>query len=201
MSDSIKNIIELKIRKSKPGQLFLLSDFKNIGTSTAVRKSLSRLVQENKIKRIGQGIYIKPKFHKLLGELSPSIQSVVEYIAKKEHIIIKPTGAHALNLLGLSTQVQTKAVYLTNGAKRVIKIGNQSALLKPTTNKKMALKGKISSLLIIALEELKLDWISNENIKQIEKLIELEKREVLLDDLRLAPARVSDYLFKNFLKT
>lgn len=199
MINSIKNTIELKIRKSKPGQLFLLSEFKNIGTSTAVRKSLSRLVNENKIKRIGQGIYLKPKFNKLLGELSPSIQSVVEYIAKKEHIIIKPTGAHALNLLGLSTQVQTKAVYLTNGAKRIIKIRSQSALLKPTTNKKVALKGNISSLLIIALEELELDRISNENIKQMEKLIKLEKREVLLEDLKLAPAKVSDFIWKHFL--
>ena len=197
--NSIKNIIEIKIRKSKPNQLFLLSDFKNIGASTAIRKSLSRLVHENKIKRISQGIYYKPKHHKLLGELSPSIQSVVEYIAKKEHIIIKPTGAHALNLLGLSTQVQTKAVYLTNGAKREIKIGKQTALLKPTTNKKMALKGKISSLLILALEDLHLDRINDESKKQIEKLIELEKREVLLEDLKLAPAKVSDFLWKNFL--
>lgn len=135
----------------------------------------------------------------LLRELSPSIQTVVEYISKKEHIIVKPTGAYALNLLELSTQVQTKAVYLTNGAKRVIKIGNQTALLKPATNKKMALKGKVSSLLILALEELNLDHISNENKMQIKKLIELEKRVVLLEDLKLAPAKVSDFLWKNFL--
>lgn len=199
MKDSINDIITKKIRHSKPGQIFILSDFKDIGTSTSIRKTLSRMVKENKIKRAGHGIYYKPKQSKLLGELTPSINSVVEHIAKKEHIIIKPSGAYALNLLGLSTQVPMRAVYLTNGSRRVVKMGKNSALLKPTTNKKLALKGKISGLLILALEELKLDRIDEQVKKQIEKLIELENKKVLLDDLKLAPSKVSDFIMNNFI--
>lgn len=49
MNESVNRIIESKINRFKPGQIFLPSDFKELGTSTAIRKALSRLVEAGKV--------------------------------------------------------------------------------------------------------------------------------------------------------
>ena len=115
MKSSVNSIIELKINRLKLGQAFFASDFKELGTSTAIRKSLSRLVESKQVERMAQGIYVKPKKDKVLGKILPSMEELAESLAKKEHINIKPTGQYALNKVGLSTQVPTKLVFLSTG--------------------------------------------------------------------------------------
>ena len=66
MKESVNHIIELKIRGFKPGQVFFPSDFKELGTSTAIRKALSRLVESGQVERMGQGIYVIPKMTRFL---------------------------------------------------------------------------------------------------------------------------------------
>ncbi len=44
-------------------------------------------------------------------------------LAKKEKIRVKPAGAYALHQLGLTTQVPTKLVYITDGHPRLFKLG------------------------------------------------------------------------------
>lgn len=48
-------------------------------------------------------------------------------IARKRAIRIEPTGAWAANLLGLSTQVPVKIVYLTNGKPSTYTIGKNTS--------------------------------------------------------------------------
>ena len=55
MNASVNNTIELKIGRLKPGDVFLPSDFKDIGTSTAIRKALSRLVETGRVERMQNG--------------------------------------------------------------------------------------------------------------------------------------------------
>ena len=115
MKESVNHIIELKIRGFKPGQVFFPSDFKELGTSTAIRKALSRLVESGQVKRMGQGIYVIPKNDKVFGKVLPSMEQLAEVLAKKQHVKIKPSGQYALNKVGLSTQVPMKLVSLTIG--------------------------------------------------------------------------------------
>ena len=68
MKESVNQVIELKIRRAKPGSVFLPSDFKEKGSSTAIRKSLSRLVESGILERMGQGIYVVPKVDKVSGK-------------------------------------------------------------------------------------------------------------------------------------
>ena len=69
MKKSVSHIIERKISRFKPGQVFLPSDFKELGTSTAIRKVLSRLVESGQVERMGQGIYVIPKNDKVFGKV------------------------------------------------------------------------------------------------------------------------------------
>lgn len=187
--------IEKKLLKGKGGQLFFLSDFRGLGSEAAIRKSFSRLSKTGKVKRIAQGIYLIPKIDPVLGELMPSMESVAETIAKKEHIRIKPVGAFALHKLGLTTQIPMKLVYLTDGPARIVRIGKNTIKFKPTTPKKLSMEGKLSSLIIQALEELGTENL-DPNIKhRIKELLFKEDHKKLLKDIKLAPANISDFVF------
>ena len=199
MNESINSQIEAKVRRAKPGQIFLPSDFKDLGTSTAIRKALSRLVEQKVLVRMGQGIYATPIHDKVFGDLLPSMEEIAVTLAKKDHVKIMPTGQYALNKIGLSTQVPMKMVYLTNGTKKNISLGNSSIVFQPTTTKKLAMIGTITSLLFLGLEELDLDNLSESDINKIINLLKKEDEKKLKHDLKLAPARISDFVIKNFL--
>lgn len=195
MNSIVQKEIEIKLAKSKAGQLYFLSDFRGIGSDVAIRQSLSRLCKTGRIKRIAHGVYLLPKVDPVLGELMPSLESIAEAIAKKEHIRIKPVGAYALHKLGLTTQVPMKLVYITDGQARVIKIGKSTIRFKPTTPKKLVMEGKLSSLIIQALEELGTENLEPITVKKIKELLYKEDRKKLMNDIKLAPANISDFLF------
>ena len=199
MKDSINKQIEKIIHQSKEGTIFLTSDFKDIGTTTAIRKSLSRFVELRIIDRMGKGIYVKPKQHKIFGKILPSLEEVALILAEKEHVKIMPTGQYALNKVGLSNQVPMKLIFLTNGTFKKIQFGKTELIFKPTTSKKLAMIGKITSLLFLGLEELDLEKLTAPEMEKINDLLEKEDPEMLKHDLRLTPSRVSDFLNKSFL--
>lgn len=184
----------------KPGDLVFAADFKGKGTEAAIRKSLSRLVAEGVIKRAAHGIYYLPKIDPLFGELHPSAEEIAQKIADKERVRIQPTGIYALNKLGLSTQVPMKMVYLTDGVQRLLTIGKVKIKFKATTNKKLSMKGELSKLIILALEELDLKKIDTRREAKIRELLLKEDPEKLNHDLALAPGRIHDYIVK-LLKT
>ena len=200
MEASINKQIESKVKRSKAGQIFLPSDFKDLGTSTAIRKSLSRLVEQKVLVRMGQGIYVVPIHDKVFGEVLPSVEEIAAAIAKKERVKIMPTGQYALNKMGLSTQVPMKIIFLTNGTKKNITIGKSSIVFQPTTTKKLAMVGTISSLLFLGLEGLDLIQLTNSEIEKIISLLKKEDAKKLKHDMKLTPSRISDFVIKNFLK-
>lgn len=199
MNASVNNSIELKIGRLKPGDVFLPSDFKDLGTSTAIRKALSRLVETGRVERMGQGIYVIPKYDKVFGKVLPSIEQIANILAKKDHVKIKPSGQYALNKVGLSTQVPMRLVFLTSGHSKKIQIGKSAIIFKATTAKKLSMKGEITSLLFLGLDELDLKNISSTQLEHIQMLIKKDTSENLTYNLRLAPAKVSDFIIKNIL--
>lgn len=196
MVKTVHKEIEKKIGKYRAGQIIFLSDFRGLGTDAGIRKVLSRLSEEGRIKRIAHGIYLVPEFDPVLGQLTPPIEKIAERIAAKDHVRIKPTGAYALHRLGLTTQVPMKLVYLTDGARRLIKIGKTTIKFKPTTPKKLSLKGELSSLIIYALEELGTERLDSDIQQKIIELLKKEDQKKLSYDLKLAPSRISDFLFR-----
>ena len=196
---SIHQTIEDRIAKLKKGNLVFSSDFRGLGSESAIKMSLSRLLKEGKVSRLGHGIYYIPKTDPLFGVLKPSMEKVAEAIAERNHVRIRPTGSYALNRLGLSTQVPMKLVYLTDGPRRTIRLGKGSVNFKPTTPKKLSLKGPLSSLIISALEEIGTQNLTEDMEIRLKDLLQKEDPKLLKHDLKLAPAKVYDYLL-NLLK-
>jgi hypothetical protein len=193
---SVQQYITTQLSKKQPGDLVFPTEFRGNGTEVAIKQALSRLARSGKLKRLAHGIYFIPKNDPLLGEIYPSPEEVAIMLAKKERVNIRPAGAYALHKLGLTTQVPTKQVYITDGPSRLIKVGKTVIKFKATANKKLATKGKISSLLIQALEELDLKETDEPTKKKIRGLLKKESPRLLKHDLTLAPARVHDYIVK-----
>ena len=184
---SIEEKILERINGIPKGELFLPGDFSDLGSSEAVRLSLFRLEKGGAITRVAQGIYVRPKESKLIGQLTPSAEDVADAIAKRDRIRTIPTGSYALNALGLSTQVPMNIVLLTDGSPREIKVGKRTIKFKKTTPKNLLAKGKISRLVIQALKEIGNGKVSTEEEKKILALLRKEDKKDLSHDAALAP--------------
>ena len=94
------------VGQAKDGTIFIPDDFATCGTPDAVRSGLTRLCRNGKLHRFAKGIYYIPSYDKWDGTLrGPSLDAIAQKIAQRDNARIIPTGAYALNKLGLSTQV------------------------------------------------------------------------------------------------
>jgi hypothetical protein len=184
---SIDSKIYGTIRKRGRGSVFVPADFLGIGSREAVDVALHRLILKGKIRRLARGVYDFPKEHPVLGPLSPSPDVVAKALTGRDRTRLQPAGAYAANVLGLSDQVPAKAVFLTDGPSRTVKIGPMTIQLRQTTAKNMEAAGRLSGLLIQALRELGQEHVTETRREHLKRILPISKRRELLKDLRLAP--------------
>lgn len=196
MTQSIENKVLEYLKHRQKGKIYFTNDFATLGTSESIRKSLSNLVKKDILIRLTQGIYLYPKIDKELGVLYPSVDDVCRAIAKRDKARIEPTGIFALHSLGLSTQIPVNVVYLTDGIPRKIKYGNRTIKFKKTAPKNLAMKGKVSSLVITALKQIGKENVSQEVELQLTKALKKESVENVRHDAKLAPEWISKLIFQ-----
>ncbi len=197
---SIDKQIEKKIKQNKRGKIFFGEDFAKFGSPDAIRVALHRMVKSSLLIRIAFGIYYYPKHDTALyGYVfkdTPSIDTVARAIAKRDKCRIVPTASHALNMLGLSTQIPMNVVYITDGAPRRIKVDKEySILFKHTSDlKRLSYKSQKLMLIVSALRE-----IGEGRITEEEKIIiknhflTISERE-LNTDIKLIPVWIRKLL-------
>jgi len=185
---SIDSQILAAIRGRGRGSVFVPADFLDMGSRQAVDIALHRLARKGTIRRLARGVYDFPKEHPVLGLLQPSAEAVAGALAGRDRTRLQPAGAYAANALGLSEQVPAKAVFLTDGPSRTVKIGPITIQLRRTTARNMAAAGRLSGLLIQALRELGQEHVTPERRAHLKRTLPAEKRRELLQDIRLAPA-------------
>jgi predicted transcriptional regulator of viral defense system len=143
-----------KIRAKHRGWVFTPREFATLGSRAAIDQTLSRLQRAGKIRRLASGIYEFPRVHPRIGVLSPSPEAVAKAMAARTHSRITISGATALNLLGLSTQVPVQNLYLTEGPSRTVRIGNQTVTLKHVAPSKIIGAGTEAGIVIQAVRSL-----------------------------------------------
>ncbi len=193
---SIEDKIEKVIKSKQRGVLLFTDDFIAYGSSKAIQKALERLTNREVIRRVARGIFVRPILSDYIGEVMPTVEEVAKGIAKRDKIKIVPTGSHALNKLGLSSQIPLNLVYLTDGSPREIRIGKRTIKLKKTTPKNLMAKGKISSLAIQALKEVGKKEVTVDFEEKIIQLLKMEKRKELEHDIPLAPVWIRKIMQK-----
>jgi len=166
------------------GYVFSAKDFVDLADRTSVDQALSRLCSRGTFRRIVRGVYDVPRDHPDFGVLTPDIRQVAHAIARKDGMRIQPSGALAANLLGLSTQVPAKVVYLTNGKSRTIAIGNRTLVFKRIPPRELQ-SGKDTSVLVIqALRHLGKNDVIDQVVGHLRNRLSARDKIRLLKDAR-----------------
>lgn len=183
MNQSIEEQILSRVYGRGRGWAFSQKDFVSLGTRSAIDKAFERLLEKGTIRRVIRGIYDYPKYSTLLKqELSPDLDQIAAALARKFGWRIQVTGASALNLLGISTQVVGRVVYVSDGPDKVFIIGKQTLEFKNSVLKEAALKLRESALIVQGLKSLGQEQITPEVIDAMKKwLPEHLKKQVLKD--------------------
>lgn len=139
----------------------------HLGSRAALDQALSRLARRKQLMRAGHGLYVRPITTRF-GIRAPSAEKVVESIANTRGETVARHGAAAANALGLTTQVPVRAIYLTSGPNRRLKLGGQVVELKHAPNWQMIKIGQPAGEAVRALA-----WLGPEHAR--EALITLKR--------------------------
>ncbi len=185
---SVNNQILSRIKTKKGGWVFTPADFLDLGSRTAVGLALMRHARAGTIRKLARGLYDVPRTHPTFGKLAPDTNAVANALKGRDAIRLQPSGAYAANILGLSDQVPTRLVLLTDGPSRRVKIGNQEIVLKQTSPRNMATAGRISGTVIQALRWLGQRHVDDTTIARLRRSLKPEDKATLLQDVSHAPS-------------
>ena len=192
--DASDNAVRERILGLERGTIFFPSNFDDIATDTAIRQTLSRMVKRGEIIRVSHGIYCYPRSNPALGLdiIPPSAEYIAQGVAERDKVKIIPTGDQALNQLGLSTQVPGNAVYITNGARKKIRLGKGRSIVFRESNefRLFDFKSKVMMLAVSAMRSIGDDKITDDILSAIRKIVRNVSPEMYEHDIRLAPAWV-----------
>ncbi|WP_010301945.1 DUF6088 family protein [Candidatus Odyssella thessalonicensis] len=97
------------------GSVFCANDFADLGTLGNIDVIFHRLSSQGSIRKIGYGLYDRPRKSPILGDLKPNIDQIISAYARKMGQLFVLDPLNAANVLGITTQVPSKLVYLTDG--------------------------------------------------------------------------------------
>ncbi len=196
-SSSYKTMYDI-VEKAKEGTIFIPDDFTTCGTPDAVRSGLSRLCRNGNLCRFAKGIYYIPAYDKWDGTLrEPSLDAIALKIAQRDNARIIPTGAYALNKLGLSTQVPTNIIYITDGSARQMRFGKGKSITFRHSNDlgNFAYQSQLMQLAVLAMREIGGKTITENQKEIIKKMItEHVSEQDFNHDIVLAPTWIKTIL-------
>lgn len=200
VGQSVENKIEMRLRGKGRGSIVFQQDYAECGAPAAVKTAFFRLYTGGMLIRLAHGIYYYPKEDKEygLGVAYPSIEEIAQAIAKRDKAKIVPTGAYALNRLGLSTQIPMNVVFLTNGTARRIKIGDGHGILfkHSSSGKNFAYKSELMMLVVTAMRTIGEDKLSEEEINVLLDHVRTVSDSAFNHDIKLSPAWVRKNLIR-----
>lgn len=184
-----------RIEELSTGEVFIISDFSDIADTTVVRKVLSRLEEDGRIRRIMRGVYDRPEYNDFLGEyIEPVPDKVAHALARNFGWTIVPCGDTALNMLGLSTQVPAVWLYVSDGTYKEYTYNNTTIQFKRTTNKEISKISYKTALVIQALKALGKDKITDEMVKKIKAATSKEEKTAMFSEAKYATAWIYDII-------
>lgn len=191
----IINEIISRIEHADKGSVFVPSDFSDIADTKKIATILARIESVGKLKRIIRGIYEKPDYNEFLGEyIAPSPEKVAQAIARNFGWTIVPCGDTALNALGLSTQIPTVWLYVSDGPYKTYSFDNTTIEFRHTTNKDISKFSYKTSLIIQALKALGKENIDDSVIAKLRSVIADEEKAVMLAEAKTATAWIYEYI-------
>ena len=173
LSDTI-----LRYAQGQPeGTPVLAKALLHLGSRAAIDQALSRLVRRGALLRAGRGVYVLPIVSRF-GHRAPSVENTVEGLAAACGERIANSGAMAANVLGLTTQLPVKRVFLTSGRSRTLTLGREHVELRRAPPWQLVLAGRRAGDAIRALAWLGRDKAGTATEEVRQRLSEDERREL-----------------------
>ncbi len=163
--------------------MFSAHDLLELGARETVNRALARLACGGQIRRLARGLYDLPRVHPRVGVLWPPANTVALALARRTGSRIKASGPLAANLLGLTTQVPARVVYLTDGPSRSVRVGRLQVTLRHAGRVDMLLPDTRAGLAIVALKYLGRDGATPEVLERLSAALE-DADKALLQEVR-----------------
>ncbi len=196
MSDeSIAKKIKERILNSELGTVFVAVDFADISQNSRVGVVLSRIESDGLIRRIMRGVYEKPIYNNFLKEnIAPAPNKIAEALARNYGWTIAPCGDTALNLLGLSTQVPSEWVYVSDGKYKNYSYDNTIIRFKKTTNKEVSKLSYKTALVVQALKALGKDNVDDAILDKLRTVLNKEEKSAMLIETKSVTSWIYEYI-------
>ena len=194
LEKTVENRIVARIYGKGRGWAFTPNHFLDLGSRSSVGNALSRLTTAGTIRRLAFGLYDHPANDPVLGTVAPSADAIARALVVRDAIRIQPSGAYAANLLGLSDQLPSRIVFLTDGPARKVMIGKREIILQHTTPRNMATAGRTSGTIIQALRHLGQDQVDDQALAILRRNLAHSDRSTIHKDLMHAPAWIAEIL-------
>ena len=162
---------------------FTINDIIELGSYNNLRKTLERMTKDKIIRRLIRGVYDIPKYNKTFNMYTPpSIDGIAKAIARNFNWDIYPTGNYALNVLGLSTQIPSKYIYISSGPYRKYVYEENTIEFKHASLRETNSFSYNTNLVIQAIKELGKENINYNNLKAIANNFSLEELENICNE-------------------
>lgn len=195
-ANSVDNRLLGRVKAKGTGWVFTPADFLDLGSRTAVGLALMRHARAGTIRKVARGLYDYPIHHPRFGTIPPSVDSIANALKGRDDFRLQASGAHAANVLGLSTQVPVRMVLLTDSRSRKVKLGKREIVLKNASSRQMATAGRISGTVIQALRWIGKRHVDDRMIASLRRRLSASDKQQLLKDLHYAPAWIAEIMRK-----
>ncbi len=190
---TMKKQILRRIEKMPSGSVFSPKDFLDIASRGTVDMTLASLLKEGRIRRIRRGLYDLPRNNPMLGgELSPDIDEVARAFARNHRWKIVPDKAWAANVLGISTQVPAKIIYLSDGPSKKLEIGRRTVFFKHARPSVLAGLDSKAGLVVQAIRDIGNEHIGPAEIRKLRSQLSPAERGKLVKETRYSTAWISE---------
>ncbi|QDL38522.1 DUF6088 family protein [Rhodoferax sediminis] len=187
MQTLAKQVLEHASRLPE-GTPLVAKELLHLGNRAAVDQVLSRLVGRGTLLRAGRGIYVLP-VESRFGSRAPSTLKMVEGLASQRGETIVSHGAAAANALGLTTQVPMRAVYLTSGRSRQLKLGAQTVEFRHAPIWQLIFPGRAAGDVVRALA-----WLGPEKAGEAIRKLSAKLPAAELKEVASARARLPTWM-------
>lgn len=178
-------------------KVFTINDIIDLGSYDNLRKTLERMTKSGILRRLIRGVYEIPKYNKTFNMIAPpSIDEIAKALARNFNWDIYPSGNYALNILGVSTQIPSKYIYISSGPNRKYEYEGNIIVFKHATLKETNSFSYITNIVIQAFKELGKDNITDDIIKLICQKFSSDEINLICEEAK----KTTIWIYQNILR-
>ena len=151
---------------ANPAEVWVPSDFADLGNRPAIDKTLQRLVATGGLRRIDRGLYDRPRMNDLTGRPTvPDYRAVIRAVTRRDQARALVDGMTAANELGLTTAVPARIEVLADARLKPITLGSQEIHFRYAAPSRLYWAGRPAMRVVQALHWMQ-DMLSQESERQ-----------------------------------